>query len=637
MIATALIVTLSVSTNAFAFIIVYGDGTAENPKRISTCAQLHSYLNEMPGEVLFNQHFLLTNNLDCTGYTFNNFTVLSNSSIDGGNHRITNLNIGEYGFVYILDASTIKNLWLASGNNSGAAYFFGGSFANQMKDGSTLENVKSSLNLNCDGFCGGLAGTAQDSTITKSVYDGTLNAGSYSGGLVGSDLSQPTSNLTITKSAFRGTISSPAYGGGIVGSYVNNTNIIDSYVDGTIDVGVYGGGIIGSFNDTITISNSYSAGTGVFSGYSGGIIGGNSNNNVSVLHSFTTLNSYNSESNVGNVEGRFNTNSVYSEVYYLDESGQGRCQAGSSSSISGCNSMTLGQADLIATYLGFDLTHTWQQEVGKQPTLRLTDFSDPAGIPNSGDMNDDGILDTFQGNVELLKNNSGNWTAIETKDSNSCTVGDASLLNTTGIPKYSGFTFSSDFADFNVYCPDAGQSFTVNIYLDRNIDTSKAQLLFYNPTTKTFTKISGATFSHKTIGGQTFTVLSYTLTDGGPYDQDGTSNGKIEDPTVLVLPQATSGVSNNVSGNITPVSWSYNGDLTSSTNTESSASIQTSNDTTSHSSNQNSANTTAEKSSDGGPMKFFSDNILWILVLSVGVVLLVFVLIQKLRTNPNAH
>ena len=477
--------------------------------------------------------------MDCAGYTFDNTTTINNVTIDGQYHRITNVNLGTSGLVNTMNSSTIKNLWLASGNNNSAPYFYGGSFANQMNSSSSLINVKSSLYLNCSGLCGGLVAAAHDSSITKSVFDGTLDGGAYSGGLVGSDLFDETNYVQITKSAFLGTLISPSYAGGIIGSYANNVQIENSYVNGTFDVGAYSGGMIGAFNDEIYISKSYTDGSGIFGTYSGGMIGG-FNSNITVVHSYSLL--FAQGNNIGNVEGLDNTNVAYSNVKYSKELGFGECTA--STNPSGCSEFSsYFEVDNFATINGFDLTNTWQQEIGEQPTLVVPDFSELADIPNGGDMNDDGIQDTFQGNVEVLKNaTDNNWTAIETKDSNSCTLGEADLLNTSDIPKHAGYNILSDYVSFNVYCLDAGQSFTTNIYLDRNIDISNVKLLFYNPANNSYTPIIGATFTHKTIGGQTFTVLSYTLTDGGPYDRDGVANGKIEDPVVLANPTALANV-----------------------------------------------------------------------------------------------
>ena len=390
----ALILSLNLTSNAFAYIIVDGDGSAGNPYKISTCAQLHSWINDAPGTTLTYVNFLITNNLDCTGYTFNNTTTLIHSTIDGGNHRIKNINIGESGFIYILDSSKIKNLYLESGNNDGALYFYAGSFASQMINNSELNNVKSSLTLKCDGFCGGLVAIAQDSTITNSVYDGEITtAGSYSGGLVGSSISNKTQNLNISRSAFLGKMSSYSYAGGLIGSHAINVNIVDSYVNATLFFGPYSGGMIGAFNDGITINKSYTDGVDSLDTHSGGMIGGY-NSNIVAMHSYVALNSSAYGPNLGHVMGYGNSGVIFSDIKYLDNSGTGRCESGNPSSVSGCSPMTTSEMDLVPSIMGFDLTNTWQQDIGKQPTLRLTDFSDPTVLPNTGDINIETVKDT---------------------------------------------------------------------------------------------------------------------------------------------------------------------------------------------------------------------------------------------------
>jgi len=376
---------------ALAFPVLDGAGTSNNPYKITTCFQLHNLLNDTPGSVIINQNYLIKNDLDCTSYTFNNTVQLIGSTIDGGNHKITNITLGEYGFIYIMDSSTIKNLWFASGDNSTAPYFYGGSFANKMTNNSELNNVKSSLKLNCDGFCGGLVSIAQDSTITRAVFDGEINGGAYAGGLVGSSLTENTQNITISKSAFLGKITTPAYAGGILGSYAHNVTITNSYVNGDLDLGGYSGGLIGSFNTNITIMNSYTAGSSVPTIYTGGIIGGSNNSYVTVLYSFTLLNPTNSNSNTGNVAGPFNSNIIYNDVHYQDDAGQGRCVASNPNPVSGCSPMTLGQTDSTIYALGWDINNDnsiWEKTIGLPPTLRnVPDFTDHPTTNNQNTVN----------------------------------------------------------------------------------------------------------------------------------------------------------------------------------------------------------------------------------------------------------
>jgi len=611
----ALILSLNLTSNAFAFVLVYGDGSADKPYRISTCSQLDSWINGGPGTTLNYINFLITNNLDCTGHTFNNTTILLHSTIDGGNHRIINLKFGgTSGLIYALDNSTIKNLWLATGDNDGMGSNVSGTFANQMIN-SSLENVRSSLKLTCDNYCGGLVGRAQDSTITNSVYDGILIAGHSSGGLVGSDIFYKTSNLNIKKSAFLGNMTAQQNSGGILGVLAENVSIEDSYVDGFLSLGPFSGGLIGGYNDVITISKSYTKFTGNLDIYSGGLIGGY-NSNVIVSHSYSASPSI--DYLVGSIEGDSNTNVLYSDVHYIDSVGY--CKSNSNSVVAGCSSAGLYIPDSLILSMGFDLTDTWKKEIGKDPILKLTDFNDPTGIPNSGDMNDDSVKDTFQGNVEVLKNSSGYWTAIETKDTNTCNLGEANILDITGIPTYSGYDFTSDFVGFNVYCIDSNQSFTTNIYLDRNFDTSKAKLLSYNPTSKTFTLVNNASFTHKIIGSQIFTVLSYTLTDGGPYDRDGISNGKIVDPVVLVTPKGANTV---ISKKYIPDGWSYaNAGVVSVVNASSQSNTQNDNPINNQPKNQQ-----TDKKVES------NDNTSYITVLSIVAVIVLGILINKFRAK----
>ena len=611
-----LAVTFSLSSNAFAFIVIYGDGTPSNPKRISTCAQLESWLNGTPGTTLFNINFLITNNLDCAGLVFDNTTFLNHGSIDGGNHKIINLKLGgTSGLVYGLDNSVIKNLWLTNGDNDGLGTSLKGTFANQMIS-SSLENVRSSINLTCGDFCGGLVGWAQDSSITRAVYDGTLNSGHSSGGLVGSDTLYNTSNLVISKSAFLGNMSALQNSGGIVGALAENVLVEDSYVDGTLLLGPFSGGLIGGYNDTVTIVRSYTEGTGGLDIYSGGIMGGY-NINVSVLHSYSS--SPSSSYLIGAIEGGNNTIITYSDVHYVDS--VANCRSDNSAPIVGCTSAGSYISDSLIASLGWNFTDVWKKDIGQNPTLRLTDFNDPIGIPNSGDMNDDGVQDTFQGNVELLKNSSGQWTAIETKDTNACTLGEASLLDTADIPQITGYNYATDFVSFNVYCIDAGQSFTTNIYLNRNIDISKTQLLFYNPSSKLFTKMNNVIFSHKTIGGQTFTVVSYTISDGGIFDRDGASNGKIEDPIVLAITPETSGgsYSSNLKRNQLTYSWSYYDVVIDGTNQDAVSSSDT-NKTSAEVNKTSHSNNNITKSNNNGLAGFMGSYGIWIFITTLAIV-----------------
>lgn len=62
----------------------------------------------------------------------------------------------------------------------------------------------------------------------------------------------------------------------------------------------------------------------------------------------------------------------------------------------------------------------------------------------------------------------------------------------------------------------------------------------YNATTKTYTDIPGATITETTLNGQPALNVSYSITDGGPLDEDGVVNGVIVDPVGLAQIAASS-------------------------------------------------------------------------------------------------
>jgi len=71
----------------------------------------------------------------------------------------------------------------------------------------------------------------------------------------------------------------------------------------------------------------------------------------------------------------------------------------------------------------------------------------------------------------------------------------------------------------------------------------------YNPTTRTYSTIANATFTPVTVGGQAATEISYQITDGGPYDLDGSANGTIVDPVGLAV-TANAGTLSNTGVNL---------------------------------------------------------------------------------------
>lgn len=158
---------------------------------------------------------------------------------------------------------------------------------------------------------------------------------------------------------------------------------------------------------------------------------------------------------------------------------------------------------------------------------------------NNGDGNGDGIQDHLQNNVTSLPNSLSDnaYNTIEV-------TGDCDSLNNVSIKAESelGADVTHDYPvglfDFEADCLTPGATADIKVFYDKAYDTSKWQARkFVNGTYGT---ITGATFSTATIGSTPVTVLSYSVTDGGPLDEDGAANGVIVDP---VGPGATNGAS----------------------------------------------------------------------------------------------
>jgi len=138
-------------------------------------------------------------------------------------------------------------------------------------------------------------------------------------------------------------------------------------------------------------------------------------------------------------------------------------------------------------------------------------------------------------------NDSDVWSTIETPADSNCTIENPQWSNPYSSQTDTGFTPQLiTTTGFDVYCPTAGMTVPITVIYDKVYDTSKSVLRYYNPTTKTFQTVSGATFGTRIIGGVTKTTVTYSTTDGGTLDSDGIANKIIKDP--IMLSDVTAGV-----------------------------------------------------------------------------------------------
>ncbi len=157
-----------------------------------------------------------------------------------------------------------------------------------------------------------------------------------------------------------------------------------------------------------------------------------------------------------------------------------------------------------------------------------------AAGPNGGDANGDGIADKFQDRVtSLVDPVTSAYVAVQSN----CTANSA--VTTQALPvNYgdSGFHYPAGLIGFTLDCGTPGTTATVNLYIYGVSAGNTMVLRKYNSTAHTYTTIPGSTVTAVTIGGHTATKITYQITDGGTFDQDGSANGTIVDPVGLAVP-----------------------------------------------------------------------------------------------------
>jgi len=151
-------------------------------------------------------------------------------------------------------------------------------------------------------------------------------------------------------------------------------------------------------------------------------------------------------------------------------------------------------------------------------------------VPNNGDANGDGTPDSQQANINGIINPvTGSYALVQS----SCTSVSSMTINAESATKAdSGFDYPAGLMNFTALScgtPGATGTFT-QYYYGSGLDASKVVPRKFNSTTGTYTTIPGAAVTNVTIGGKSVLKIVYQITDGGPFDQDGSANGTIVDP-----------------------------------------------------------------------------------------------------------
>lgn len=172
----------------------------------------------------------------------------------------------------------------------------------------------------------------------------------------------------------------------------------------------------------------------------------------------------------------------------------------------------------------------------------VPDAEEQAGI-NDGDGNGDGTPDYQQSNVATAANSvTDATTTIEA--SGSCDeISEFSVVSSDSLGSDGDYSYPVGLNDFTLNCASAGQSATVKVYYDQLYDTDSWELRKYIDSN--YAGVSGEVIGTATVGDETVTTVTYSLTDGGSLDEDGTANAVIVDPAGLAEPGDVAGSSSS--------------------------------------------------------------------------------------------
>jgi hypothetical protein len=427
--------------------------------------------------------------------------------------------------------------------------------------------IDSSSSASVEGYysVGGLVGVNRAKLITGSYATGSVSGNGTTGGLVGSNYNGSTP-AQISHSYATGNVTSPGYSvGGLVGE--NGYSLVDtSYATGSVEGYGYVGGLVGYSYDggSNQMHDVYATGGVTSSYYGGGLFGVASN--IHINNSYASGHVSASEYHGGGLAGlSFNTNFVNS---FWDYQTTGLSNGASNGDVGAAKSTS--ELKNIRTYtdIGFnnslvdpvyDFTGTQYDDSATNNvwTINATSnsgypiFASSSSLPNLGDLNADGILDSTQANVKSYVNNvNDKYTSLEVNST--CTPDystTSSVSNNASLD--SGYLYPAGLMNFTLECPTTGASATITQYFydlnDKNIVARK-----YSNLTGVYSQIPGATISQLTIDGHTVTKITYSITDGGALDEDGAANGIIVDPSGpainmkdLVAPNTGAGSASN--------------------------------------------------------------------------------------------
>lgn len=390
--------------------------------------------------------------------------------------------------------------------------------------GAFYTNVEASGYVEGHFTAGGLIGTSNRSIITASRATSGVDGAVTSGGLVGSangvDRDQEVAPMLIQSSYATGDVYnfSGAIAGGLVGE-VDGAVVTDSYARGDVYDDLIAGGVVGLVNENAAVRKTYATGTVTVSEEpvaSGGVAG-------LVYDGGEATDSYWDVDTSGIAASDFGTGKTTTEMK-------------TQSTFVGWAFASVWEMS-PAVNDGYPCLH-WSSEDCRAAGLEADTDGDgtPDSIenagPNDGDANNDGIADAEQANVTSFSNLiSGKYSVLQTTCDNNFNVQNGAESDD---PKDAAYNYPVGLLSFKLEDCGLGGTATVTATFTGNFDPEKVAVRKVNTQTGAFTTLtsanSGLQLTRTTLYGKPALRVVYQITDGGPFDQDGTVNGTIVDP-----------------------------------------------------------------------------------------------------------
>ena len=175
----------------------------------------------------------------------------------------------------------------------------------------------------------------------------------------------------------------------------------------------------------------------------------------------------------------------------------------------------------------------------------VDDALEDTALNNDG--NGDGIVDRIQSHVASNVNDvTGSYTTLEISG---CVVinGFTVVDETTLTLQDPDAVYPVGLNDFQLQCINPGDTATVTLLYDQVYDTTDWLYKKFDDIGNEYSDLTGSvTFGTRTIAsGVEVTTATYSVTDGGSYDTDGTANAVIDDPAGPAVPISASDDTDN--------------------------------------------------------------------------------------------